>query len=149
MGATSDNPQFVERIGRSFWFRAIVYSLPVFYAVHLVLMVLTPQAYHMPDWRIVLWQGARDSSVVLGLFCWQRYFANYTARRASLRLRRTDAWEIPLVTGLYLSLELPSLLEVPWPLPVSISLAFGVTMYLWEIRIIKGLEGTATHALYK
>lgn len=144
MDAKSKNPDFIEKVGRSLWFRSVVYLLPVLYAVRLVLMVVTPQAYHMPDWRTVLWQGARDALVVLNLFFWQRYFANYTARRASLRLRRTDAWEVPLITGLYVSLELPSLLEVPWLVPVTISGAFGVAIYVWEMRIIQGLERKAT-----
>lgn len=140
MDMISKSPNFIEKVGRSFWFRAIVYSLPVLYAVRLVLMVLTPQAYHMPTWQMVLWQGARDCSVVLMMFWCQRYFANYVARRASLCLRRTDAWELPLLGGLYTSLELPLLLEVPWALAVLISAAFGVTIYVGEMRIIKGLE---------
>jgi len=112
-------------------------------------MVVTPQAYHMPDWRMILWQGARDCLVVLMLFWCRRYFTNYTARRASLRLRRTDAWELPLIGGLYSSLELPLIFEVPWVLAVSISLAFGVTIYVWEVHIIKGLERKATDGLIR
>ena|SRR5467141_1892489 len=95
---------------------------------------------------MVLWQGARDCSVVLMLLYCQRYLANYTSRRASLGLRRRDAWALPLLAGLYSSLELPLIFEVPWALAVSISVAFGVAMYVWEMRIIRGLEGKATDA---
>ena len=144
MDVESRKPEIIEKIGRFLLFRAVVYLLPVFYAVRLILMVVTPQAYHMPGWRIVLWQGVRDGSVVLMLLYWQRYFANYTARRASLHLRRRDAWELPLVTCLYLSLDLPALYELQWPLAVFISVSVGVTLCAWEMRIIKGLEGAAS-----
>jgi hypothetical protein len=147
MEIETNSPVFIQKIGRSFWFRVLVYSLPVLYAVRLILMVVTPQAYHTPDWRMVLWQGARDCSVVLMLLYCQRYLANYTSRRASLGLRRRDAWALPLLGGLYSSLELPLIFEVPWALAVSISVAFGVAMYVWEMRIIRDLEGKATDAL--
>lgn len=140
-------PELVERVGRFALFRAVVYLLPVLYAIRLILMVVTPQAYHMPTWRTVVWQGARDLSVVLNLFYWQRYFANYTARRSSLRSRRTDAWELPLVACLYFSLEFPSLLELPWALVLLISLAVGVALYVWEMRKINRLEGGMAHPL--
>jgi hypothetical protein len=140
LGAETKNADFIEKVGRFFLFRAVVYLLPVFYVTRLILMVVTPQAYHMPGWRMVLWQGVRDCSVVLMLFYWQKYFANYQARRSSPRLRRRDAWELPLVTGLYLSLEVPSLLDLPWALAVSVSAALGICIYLWEMRIIKGQE---------
>jgi hypothetical protein len=140
MDAEPDSPELIERIGRFFLFRAIIFALTVLYAVRLMLMIKT-QADHMSGWRTVLWQGARDGSVVLMLVYWRRYFANYTARRASLLLRRRDAWQLTLVAGIYMSLELPSLLELPWPLAVLISAALGATIYLWEVRIIRGLEG--------
>jgi len=134
------NTGFIEKAGNFFLFRAVVYLLPVFYAVRLTLMIVTPQAYHMPGWRELLWQGARDFSVVLMLFCWQSYFADYGARRSSSTFRRTDAWRLPLVSGLYTSLELPSLLELPWVFAVCISAAVGITVYVWEMRAIKDLE---------
>jgi|SRR5580704_505595 hypothetical protein len=140
LGTEAKNADFIEKAGRFFLFRAVVYMLPVFYATRLILMVVTPQAYHMPGWRMVSWQGARDCSVVLMLFYWQRYAANYQARRSSLCLRRRDAWGLPLVTGLYLSLELPSLLDLPWALAVSVSAVMGICIYLWEMRIVKNLQ---------
>jgi hypothetical protein len=149
MEIKSKSPELIERIGRFVLFRAVVYLLPIFYAIRLTLMIVTPQAYHMPSWRTVLWQGARDFSVVLMLLTWRRYFAFYTARRTSLRLRRTDTWQLPLVTCLYLSLDMPSLLELPWALVLLVSLAFGVTLYLWEMREIKRLEAGMAHPLPK
>jgi len=145
----SKSPEFIEKIGRSFWFRAVVYLLPVLYLVRLILMVLTPQAYHMPDWWMVLWQGARDCSVVLMLLWCQRYFANYTARRASLRIRRRDILVMAFLAFLYFNLEMPSLLELPWALVVSISSVFCLGIYMWEMRIIKGLERKATDGLIR
>ena len=73
MKAEPKSIAFIEKVGRSFLFRAVVYVLPVFYAVRLVLMIVTPQAYHLPGWRALLWQGARDFSAALTLFCWQGY----------------------------------------------------------------------------
>jgi hypothetical protein len=137
MELKSKEPDFIEKIGRFFLFRAVVYGLPILYVVRLVLMILTPQAYHMPGWRTVLWQAARDGSVVLNLFLWQRYSANYTVRRNSLALRRSDAWQLALAVGLYFSLELPSLFELPWVSAVLISTAFSGTLYLLGMREIK------------
>jgi hypothetical protein len=134
----SKSPDFIEKVGRSLWFRAVVYLLPILYAVRLILMVVTPQAYHMPGWRTVLWQGARDASVVLNLFFWQRYFANYTARRSSLTYRRRDAWKLPLVSCLYISLEFPPLLGLSWFWVALASLVLGFAFYASETGVIKG-----------
>ena len=138
------SPEFIEKVGRFFLFRAAVYLLPVLYVVRLILMVLTPQAYHMPTWKMVLWQGARDFLVVLNLFCWQRYSANYTDRRASLALRRTDAWELSLLGTLCLSLELPSLPDWSWTLSICVAVGLGVTLFLWEMHIIRRLSSLQT-----
>lgn len=147
METKSKSPELIERIGRFVLFRAVVYLLPIFYAVRLTLMIVTPQAYHMPSLQRILWQGARDCAVILNLFYWQRYFANYTTRRNTLILRRTDAWKLPLVSCLYLSLDLPSLLELPWALVLLVSLAFGVTLYVWEMREVKRLEAGVARPL--
>jgi hypothetical protein len=149
MRATSGNPQFIERIGRSFWFRGVVYGLPVLYAVRLILMVLTPHAYHMPTWRMVLWQGARDCSVVLMLFAAQRYAANYTMRRASLRMRRRDILVMALLSFLYFNLEMPSLLDLHWAPVALVSTTFCLMLYLWEMRFIKRLESETPHSLHQ
>ena len=42
MEIETNSPAFIQKIGRSFWFRVLVYSLPVLYAVRLILMVVTP-----------------------------------------------------------------------------------------------------------
>ncbi len=138
------SPEFIEKVGRSFLFRAVVYVLPILYAARLIFMVLTPQAYHLPTWKIVLWQATRDFLVVLNLFFWQRYSANYTDRRASLALRRTDAWELSLLGTLYLSLELPSLLDWSWTLSLCIAVGLGMTLFLWEMLIIRRLSSLQT-----
>lgn len=140
MGKMQKNPKFIERVGRFFLFRAVVYLLPILYSVRLILMIFTPQAYQMPTRKMVLWQAIRDTLVVLNLFFWQRYFANYNDRRASLFLRRTDAWELPLLGTLYLSLELPLLLDWPWTLSICIAAGLGVTLYLWEMQMIRRLS---------
>jgi len=140
MDPNPQHPEFVEKIGRFFLFRAVVYLLPVMYAIRLILMVVTPEAYHMPGWQIVLWQGTRDASVVLNLVFWQKYLANYIARRTSLTSRRRDAWELPFFSCLYFSLEFPSLLELPWSLVTLTSLILGSAFYIWEMREIKRLE---------
>jgi hypothetical protein len=114
--------------------------MPILYSVRLILMVFTPQAHQMPTWKMVLWQAIRDALVVLNLFFWQRYSANYTDRRASLALRHQDAWELSLLGTLYLSLELPVLLDWSWALSICIAVSLGMTLYLWEIQIIRRLS---------
>jgi hypothetical protein len=147
MEAKSKSPELIEKIGRFFLFRAVVYLLPVMYAIRLVLMIVTPEAYHMPGWQTVLWQGARDSSLALSLLAGQRYGANYTERRASSRLRRTDAWQLAFLAALYLSLEMPPLLELPW-VPVALVCASGsIALYPWELRQIKRLEQVTARPL--
>jgi hypothetical protein len=147
MEAKSKSPELIEKIGRFFLFRAVVYLLPVMYATRLVLMIVTPEAYHMPGWQTVLWQGARDCAAVLALFAVQRYAANYTTRRTSPRLRRTDAWQLQLVIAIYLSLEIPRLLELPWVPVVLVVFSGCFAQYLWEMRKIKRLEQGTVHPL--
>jgi hypothetical protein len=53
MELKSHKPEFIEKIGRSFLFRAVVYVLPALYAGRLILMILTPQTFHMPDWKTI------------------------------------------------------------------------------------------------
>ena len=144
MEEKSPKPLFVEKVGRFILFRAVVYLLPALYAIRLILMILTPQAYHMPGWRIVSWQAARDSSVALNLFFWQRYFANYSERRASTLRRRKDSLVIAFIVFLYLTLEMPSLLDLPWTLVASTSFAFCLSIYVWEMRLIKRDEGSTS-----
>ncbi len=145
MEKDSTNLDVIGKIGRSFLFRMVSYFLAIAYAVRIILMLVTPQAYHMPGWRTILWEVARDCSVVAMIFYWQNYFANYSVRRASLPLRRRDAWGLLLISGLYLSLELPSLVDVPWTKVVCIMTVLGIAIYLWEMRIIKGLDDAQRH----
>jgi hypothetical protein len=140
------NLDVIEKIGRSFLFRMVGYFLAIAYAVRIILMIVTPQAYHMPGWRTIVWEAARDCAVVATIFYWQNYFANYSVRRASLPLRRRDAWGLLVISGLYLCLELPSLLDVPWTIVLCITTVLGIAIYLWEMRLIKGLDDAQRQA---
>jgi hypothetical protein len=58
-----------------------------------------------------------------------------------------DAWQLTLPVALYLSLDMPFLLELPWIPVVLVSFSACIALYLWEMREIKRLEQGATRPL--
>jgi|SRR5690242_15806377 len=133
------NSAIIESIGRSLLFKSIVYGLPVVFIIQLCHQILTAQETlpHLPDITLLL---SREGSAVLLLFLFQRYFASYTARRASTRLRRTDAWSISVCTFIFLLLLLPMLLSVSWPLASLVSFLICVFPLAAELHKIKTAE---------
>jgi hypothetical protein len=60
-----------------------------------------------------------------------------------------DAWQLTILTALFLSLEMPPLLELPWVPVVLVSCSSSIALYLWEMSEIKRLEQGAGGAPLK
>jgi hypothetical protein len=124
--------ELMEGMGQSVLLKAVVYGLPIVYAARLVEMVLSFEPA-----RTVITQAIRDCSVVQLVFMAQRYMANYSARRSSLRDRRRDAWLIPFSSFIFLGLNLPLILGIPWPVGIAVLVPLCVVGYIVELRKIK------------
>ena len=132
--------EFIEKGARSLVFRLLVYGLPLAYVLRLVDMIMSPQAEVSSWWPDILLQALRDSSTVAFVFLCRRYLANYSSRRASLLLRRRDAWQLPLLGCFFLGLRLPQILDGPWFLGFLILVPLCGISYFWEMHQIRRLE---------
>ena len=124
--------ELMEGVGQSVLLKAVVYGLPIVYAVRLVEMVLAVE-----PGRTVIVQAIRDCSVIQLVLVMQRYMAAYSARRSSVRDRRRDAWLIPVSCSIFLGLNLPLILGIPWLGSVAVLVPLCVVAYIIELRKIR------------
>jgi hypothetical protein len=122
----------IEKVSRLLVVRIFIYVMAGLYLVKLILNLLPsppPQ-----QWLRLARETARDGSVVVFLILFRRYCANYTLRRASVRLRQRDTIALCLLSLAYLSLA------APWPRGFVIAAVFCAVIYLWEMRNIRREE---------
>ena len=135
MQTKPEKHDFVERLGR--WLRIPLYGLVAIYLLRWLQMIGAANSGPTIGWQTAVWQVAKDISTVLMCFVWQRYFANYSERRASVHFRRRDAWLLPIGTFGFLILNLPTLLGSSWPWAIPVVVLIFAIVYVLEMRQTK------------
>ena len=141
MTKTTPETRFIrrmEKVSRLLIVRVFIYVMAGLYALKLVLTLISPSGATPGYWLGVARQTAQDGSFLAGLLVIQRYCANYTARRASLSLRRRDT------ATLCLLLLVVSGLDTSWPHGIFFAVPFCAVIYFWELRNIRRDERNAT-----